>query len=294
VIWVQFPTQAETSRNQIHVSVSYRFHTNHTIYATDAYNMASYSTDTLITLASAGDANRLKTILSNDQESLSEKTIQDLLTAAAKSSQLEVLNLLLSQYPAVPLNEQVVRGAVNAGSIPTMEVLLARDPSVITMPFDHYGSPLIVACMGRQKYEYLKYLLEAGADPNQYPDAATFPLALVAALYKDPAVIDLLLNHGARLESSGALGAAARLGNEVMISHLLDRGARSDIDDATGGSPLHTAVRAGHVGVVKILLQYSADLKLVDSSGNTAIDVAHKMRQEGKDMSEMLELLGGK
>jgi ankyrin repeat protein len=267
---------------------------NHTTYAIDAYNMISTSKDTLISLASAGDANRLKTVLSNDQESLSEDTIQDLLTAAAKSSQLEVVNLLLSQYPSVPLNEQVVRGAVNTGSIPTMEALLARDPSVITMPFDHYGSPLIVACMGRQKHEYLKYLLEAGADPNQYPDAATFPLAIVAALYKDPEVIDLLLSHGARLESSCTLGAAARLGNEVMIRHLLDRGARSDTDDTIGGSPLHTAVRAGHVGVTKILLQYGADPKAVDNSGNTPIDVAEKMRQEGKDMSEMLEILGEK
>ncbi|SPJ78219.1 uncharacterized protein FTOL_06608 [Fusarium torulosum] len=256
--------------------------------------MASTFKDRLITLASAGDANRLKAILSADQESLSEETIQDLLTAAAKGSQIEVVNPLLSQYPSVPLNEQVVRGAVNTDSIPTMEALLARDPSVITMPFDHYGSPLIVACMGRQKYEYLKYLLEAGADPNQYPDAATFPLAIVAALYKDPAVIDLLLSHGARLESSGALGAAARLGNDVMIRHLLDRGARSDTDDKTGGSPLHTAVRAGHVSVVKSLLQYGADPKVMDNSGNTAIEVAEKMRQEGKDVSEMLEVLGRK
>jgi hypothetical protein len=250
--------------------------------------------DTLISLASAGDGNRLKTVLSNDQESFSEETIQDLLTTAVKGCQLEVVNLLLSQYPSVSLNEQIVRGAVNTGSIPTMEALIARDPSVITMPFDHYGSPLIVACMGRQKYEYLKYLLEAGADPNQYPDAATFPLTIVAALYKDPEVIDLLLSRGARLESSGALGAAARLGNEVMIRHLLDRGARSDTDGTDGGSPLHTAVRAGHVGVARSLLQYGADLKVVDNSGNTPFDVAEMMRQEGKDMSEMLEVLGEK
>ncbi|WZH45831.1 ankyrin repeat-containing domain protein [Fusarium acuminatum] len=255
--------------------------------------MTTTTKDMLITMALAGEADRLKNILSNNQESLSEETTQEILTVAVKNSQLEVINLLLSQYPSVSLNEQVVRGAVNTGSIPTMGALLARDPSVITMPFDHYGSPLIVACMGRQRYEYLKYLLEAGADPNQYPDAATFPLAIVAALYKDPAVIDLLLSYGARLESSGSLGATARLGNEIMIRHLLSRGARSDTDDTSGGSPLHTAVKAGHVGVAKILLQYGADPKVVDSSGDTPIGVAEKMRLEGKDMTEMLEVLRG-
>ncbi|KAM0240796.1 hypothetical protein ACHAP5_007831 [Fusarium lateritium] len=253
--------------------------------------MGSTSKSILIALASAGDAERLETVLSDDQESSSEETIQDLLTAAVKSSQPGVVNKLLSKYPSVPLNEQVVRGAVNTGSIRVMEALLARDPSVITMPFDHYGSPLIVACMGRQKYEYLEYLLEAGADPNQYPDAATFPLAIVAALYKDPAVIDLLLSHGARLDGSGALGAAAQLGNEVMTDRLLDRGARPGNDGMGGGSPLHTAVKRGHSGVVRILLQYGADTKAVDESGSTPLDVAEKMRQEGKDMSEMLDVL---
>ncbi|KAM0331883.1 hypothetical protein ACHAPQ_005903 [Fusarium lateritium] len=254
--------------------------------------MAPTSKAMLIALVLAGDTNRLETILPDDQESLSEETIQDLLTAAVKSSQLGVVDLLLSKYPSVPLNEQVIRGAINTGSIPTITVLLARDPSVTTMPFDHYGSPLIVACMGRQKYEYLEYLLEAGADPNQYPDAATFPLAIVAALYKDPAVIDLLLNHGARLEWSSALSAGARLGNEVMIHRLLDRGARPSTDGMAGGSPLHTAVKSGHVRVARILLQYDDNMKAVDESGSTPFDIAEKMRQEGKDMSEMLDVLG--
>ncbi|KAH6949185.1 ankyrin repeat-containing domain protein [Fusarium avenaceum] len=233
-------------------------------------------------------------MLLNGQESLSEETMQDLLTVVAKSYQLEMINLLLLQYPSVPLNEQIVRGAVNTGSIPTIEALLAQDPSVMTMPFRHYGSPLLVACMGRQRYEYLKYPLKAGADPNQYPDAATFPVVIVAALYQDLAVIDLLPSHGALHGRSGALGPAARLGNEIMTHHLLSSGARSDTDDTSGGSPLHTTVKAGHVGLAKSLLQYGADPKIMDNSGNTHIEVAEKMRQEGRNISVMLEVLGGK
>ncbi|KAF5002526.1 hypothetical protein FGRMN_291 [Fusarium graminum] len=255
--------------------------------------MTSCSRDTLIDLASVGDVCELMSILSNNQ-TVSLETIEDLLAIAAKTSQIEVINLLLSLYPSASLNEEIIRGAVNTGSIPIMEALLARDPSAITMPFDHYGSPLIVACMRRQRIEFLRYLLEAGADPNQDPDAASFPLAIAAALYKDSAMIDLLLNHGARLERSGALGAAARLGNEVMMRQLLEHGAQPDTDDTTGESPLHTAARAGHVGIVKILLQYGADPMSVDDTGCTPIGIAQKKTLQGKDVSEMLQVLGSK
>ncbi|KAF5024153.1 hypothetical protein F66182_3788 [Fusarium sp. NRRL 66182] len=259
--------------------------------------MAANLKHVLTTLAKEGDVNQMRHLLSTGQQSPSEETIQNLLTAANKSSQLEMVTFLLTQYPSVPLNEEIVRSAVNTGSIPIMSALLARDASLINMQFDMRGTPLIVACMGRQKVEYLEFMLEAGADPNQDPDAAAFPLALVAGLYTDPTAIDLLLQHGARLESSGALAAAARRDNEPMMRSLLDRGACSDTDApaiGTGASPLHIAVKAGHVGVARILVQRGADPHVVDASGVTAVEVAEQMKGQGKDVSEMMEVVGGK
>ncbi|KAG8668291.1 hypothetical protein FPOAC2_07579 [Fusarium poae] len=256
--------------------------------------MASASDNELITPASNGDLSQLETILSKYKESPPDETVQELLATAAKESHPDVVNFLLTKYASVPLNEAIVRSAVNSGSIPIMEALLARDPSAINMPFDHYGSPLIVACMRKKNIDYLQFLLKAGADPNQDPDAAAFPLAIVAALYKDPAVIDMLLHHDAKLERSGALGASARLGNEVMMARLLERGARPETDavrPSERGSPLHTAVEAGHVGVTKMLLQHGADPKALDGNGMIAVEVAKKMQEKGKDMSQILELL---
>ncbi|KAF4976148.1 hypothetical protein FZEAL_7167 [Fusarium zealandicum] len=253
--------------------------------------------DTLSNLASAGDADQMKTLLSTCQESPSKETVQDLLTTAVKGSHLGVVTFLLTRYPSVSLNEEIVRAAVNTGSTPVFAALLARDPYVINMQFDRRGTPLIVACMGQQTVDYLRFLLEARADPNQDPDAASFPLALVAAFYADPTAIDLLLQHGARLEHSGALTAAARRGNEPMLRSLLDRGARPNADApaiSTGASPLHVAVKAGHAGVARILLQHGTDANAADTSGTTAIEVAKQMSLQGKDMSEMMEILGGK
>lgn len=234
-------------------------------------------------------------LLSARQESPSEETIQNALTIAVKSSHLDVIKLLLNYYPSIPLNEEIVRAAVNTGSIPIFETLLAYDPSIINMQFDHRGTPLIVACMGRQSISYFNFLLEAGADPNQDPDAAAFPLALVAALYLDPNVIDLLLSYGAKMEYSGAIAAAARRGNEIMLRRLLDRGARVEDDDtglASGSSPLHIAVRAGHFGVVKMLLEHGADATARDAGGATVFDLIKRMGDDGKDVSQMSKILG--
>ncbi|KAF4342133.1 ankyrin [Fusarium beomiforme] len=259
--------------------------------------MSSTLKDQFMTLASTGDVDQLRNLLASEKESLPQDTVQELLISAAKSSQAEVISFLLSQYPSTSLNEEIVRAAVNTGSIPLMQALLAKEPSVINMQFDMRGTPLIVACMGRQSIEFLRFLLEAGADPNQDPDAASYPLALVTGLYKDTAAIDLLLQHGARIEHSGALSAAARLGNESMMRYLLDRGARPESDapsTGTGASPLHVAVKAGHVGVASILLQNGADPNATDGNGTSAIELARLMREQGKITSEITEVLEGK
>jgi hypothetical protein len=243
-----------------------------------------------------GDVAQIRTLLRSCEESPSEESIQQLLTTAAKSSNLETMTFLLDQFPGIPPSEEVVRGAINSGTIEVVKALLVREPSLVNMHFDRRGTPLIVACMGQQRVEFLQFLLEAGADPNQDPDGATFPLVLVAALYTDPAVIDLLLQHGAHLEDSEALAAAARRGNETMVLRLLERGAnptadRSSIRSRFNDSPLNMAVKFGHPEVVKILLQHGADPTVADGGSISSIQVAEEMRSGGKEVSRILELL---
>ena len=257
-------------------------------------SMTSELGDPLLDMASAGDVAQMRALLLARQEPPPEETIQNALTTAAKHSHLDIVKLLLSRYLSVPLNEEIVRVAVNTGSTPIFQALLAYDPSIINMQFDHRGTPLIVACMGRQDISYLNLLLEAGADPNQDPDAAAFPLALIAALYTDPGVIDLLLSYGAKIEHSGALAAAARRGNEIMLQRLLDRGARIEDDApdiAVGSLPLHIAVKAGHLDVVKMLLENGADATVEDAGGATVFDLIKRMGDDGKDVSQITEIL---
>jgi hypothetical protein len=228
--------------------------------------------NSLLSATLAGDVAEIRILLSVSEESPSDELIQQLLTTAAKSSHLETMTFLLDRYPDISPSEEVVRGVINSGSIEVVKALLTREPSLVNMHFDRRGTPLIVACMGQQRVEFLQFLLEAGADPNQDPDGATFPLVLVAALYSDPAVIDLLLQHGAHLEDSKALAAAARRGNETMVLRLLERGAnpkadRFSVKSRSNDTPLDMAVKSGHPEVVKILLQYGADPTVADGGG---------------------------
>lgn len=258
--------------------------------------MTLVTRDPLLEMASAGNMSEIRALLCTRQKPPSEETIQNALTIAAKHSNLDIIKFLLKQYPSISLDEETVRAAVNTGSIGVFKILLSHDPSIINMQFDHRGTPLIVACMGRQNISYLHFLLEAGADPNQDPDAAAFPLALVAALYTDPEVINLLLNYAARIEHSGAIAAAARRGNESMLKRLLEGGARIEDDDTgvtSGSSPLHIAVKAGHLGVVKMLIQHGADVTVRDAGGATVFDNIRQMRDDRKDVSQILEMLGG-
>lgn len=122
--------------------------------------MAPHLEDSLVAMAAAGEFDQMRTILTAGQKFPSKDTNQNLLTAAAKSCHLDVVTFRLIQYTSVPLNEEIVRAAVNTGSVPTFAALLARHPPLINMQSDKRGTPLIVACMGQQTIEYMRFLLD--------------------------------------------------------------------------------------------------------------------------------------
>lgn len=256
--------------------------------------MADTVEEQLKAATASGDVDQLNHLF-QAADPPSDKTVQILFNEAASKSQVSALDYLFARFPSVPLDEDTIRAAIYAGSIPLFSALLVKDPSIIKMQFDMRGTPLIVACMARKPLDFLRFLLEAGADPNQDPDATTFPLALVAAFYRDTSAVDLLLEHGAKLEGSESLSAAAHLGNEVMVRHLLQRGASPNTDASEKrpprDPPLHVALRNGRAGVFKLFLDHGADTGVLDTKGKTLKEAALEMKQKGLDMSEILDLL---
>jgi ankyrin repeat protein len=140
-------------------------------------------------------------------------------------------------------------------------------------------------------------MFQQGAWPNQRVKCEGGWYALTAAAgHSDPQMIGLFLDHGARIQGTGALILASLTGKEENVKCLLGRGADVNemvplTDNARSrgnmGFPLHKAVEYGHAGVVDILLDAGADVTLKDANGRTAADIA---RGKGMDAAILAKL----
>jgi len=121
--------------------------------------------------------------------------------------------------------------------------------------------PVLSYAIGLAPIEFVRTLLEAGADPN-YGDHAGFP-SLICALDADtdrPALLALLLEFGADVQQRGINDytplhhAAARndpAAIAVLLAHGADPDARTRIDDFA--TPLEEALRFGWDDAVRAL-----------------------------------------
>lgn len=221
--------------------------------------------------------------------SASPATIQNLVTAAIKSRNLDITRYLLTTYPQTVLSEDAIRHSVYSGSIPLCTVVLAKDPWIANMDFDKRGTPLAIALISRQPLPFIAFLLESGADPNKDTGLLPSHLALAAKRYPSTDVLALLLQHGADVAHTAVLHAATHAGNVETVRFLLTHGARpsTDVSAATlPALPLHRAAQTGNEEIAEMLIQHGADVDAVDADGMKAIDVA---RESGD--GEMVSLL---
>ena len=145
----------------------------------------------------------------------------------------------------------------------------------------------------------LIWFLNHGADPNigapyiwVRSDSDSFPdsgdALNLAAGSSSIAAFDLLLAHGARLENSLPLHAAATRSDAdaqlPMMRHLLSRGVDVNASDAVkgprrGGTPLHHAAYAGRIKAVQFLVENGADLDAKSPLGMTPLQEARRWGQ---------------
>ncbi|KAL2841930.1 ankyrin repeat-containing domain protein [Aspergillus pseudodeflectus] len=158
-----------------------------------------------------------------------------------------------------------------------------------------YGDILGVKAAGNQ-LDWVKFCLEHGADPNRNLVGEYLSALSCAASTGSIQMVDLLLQHGARLKGSNAIVEAAIYGNLEMVKHLLSKGADIDevgIEGPAGdecyddmGSPLHQAAMEGHTRLALFLIDAGANIHLKNPVGRTAEDIALE-----KDHTEILEAL---
>ena len=220
-------------------------------------------------------------------QSMDPEIVQELTTQAIKKKQIEIVQFLLDSYPEVPLSEDSVLYACYIGSIPLLSVLLAKDHTIPNYGFDQRGTPLAIATGFGTSFEFIQFLLENGADPDE-GDIHPCPLGGAAHRYSTPEVVELLIKHGARLEGSHALMFASSYGHLEVVKYLLEIGAnpQTDPNPTNPELALVAALRNGHEEIVKLLLEHGADLNARNYKGETAWDVA-------KGQQKWIDILGG-
>ncbi len=124
-------------------------------------------------------------------------------------------------------------------------------------------------------------MLKAGIDPNTPTSLGNRPL-LIAAKKRNPALLEMLVANGARVDAPDrngltALMAAASMGLAQNVRILISAGANLNARDEKGATPLIWAAISGHPQVVEILLAHGADEKVRNRDGLTALGLSKRI-----------------
>lgn len=194
--------------------------------------------------------------------------------------------------------------AVKAASLRAFEILFSHGWDVNTSFLDGQ-----TALLNLLRHETLtRWLLAHGADPNLGPplnfQAAALPLTDsgavldTAASTASPEIFRLLLEHGAKLENSLPLHAAAATSSKSdgesidMMEYLLQLGVDiNGSDESRGfralGTPLHYAIRGRMTERVKFLRAKGSDVKIAGRGGITALKLAKQT--DDKELVALIE-----
>ncbi|KAL2865546.1 ankyrin repeat domain-containing protein [Aspergillus lucknowensis] len=207
--------------------------------------------------------------------------LRALLRAATDWEADKIAAYCLENGQTVP--DGVMTSVVVNNSFAVYRLLVERKAVDINYYVPWYGDILGTFAYS-DKIEWVKFCLEHGADPNENLIGDGLRALACAASTGNIEMVDLMLQHGARLKGSYALVAAAMDGHLEMVKHLLSIGADIDeigIEGPAGdegyefmGSPLHHAATKGYTEMAIFLIDAEANIHLKDLMGRTAEDLA--------------------
>ncbi|CAF1118579.1 unnamed protein product [Rotaria sordida] len=155
---------------------------------------------------------------------------------------------------------------------------------------DGFGWTPLMTAINRDSKENIKILLNRGAKIN-CDFVQGMDLIAIAMAFHDTELIEILMDHGAQViftpdmyvnheYSMGCYLLHFAVDDGLIdIAKLLIEKGKIPINtlDQTGWSPLHLAAGHNYLDIVKLLLQYKADINIKDYYGNTPLAWAKQM-----------------
>ena len=165
---------------------------------------------------------------------------------------------------------------------------------------DKSGNTLLTFAVKHSQFEFLKILIDKGANPN-IPDELTFTPLMHATQQVDLRATQMLLDapniniDAKRFDGGTALMIAASSNKNDVMRVLIDRGADVNATDKYGWTSLMLAARKGHREIVQALLNRSGiNIDAKNLKGLTALifailygkdDVAKVLVDHGADVN---------
>lgn len=152
------------------------------------------------------------------------------------------VRLSLRKRPSIPQTMPPLHAAIKENNIQLIRTLLTQNADVNEF-FKGYA-PIHLLFSGFGSFEILKLLLEAGADVKAVSKWSKTPLHLFSASSPQK---DLKL-----------------------AKFLLEKGADVNAQDVEGNTPLHYASLTNWIELVKLFLNYNADVNVVNNYGENS------------------------
>lgn len=195
------------------------------------------------------------------------------------------------------------RRADRDGNTPLHHAARSTDPAIAAQLLDAGAdltalngegrSPLALA-LASSNWRVARFLLERGAKP-ELPGAQPALLAAVGGEDDDPAGVQLLLKHKAKVDSRDARGRTALLeaiamGHASIVQALLEAGASVDTADGEGRTALLEAAASPNPAILPLVLARGATAIAQDIAGRNALAIACEAGVEPERLRALLAL----